>query len=69
MSQPRPLPADPNSPNCRVTSSELEALNRSQIATGSSKHRDIRFPPFAFAEQDHGEGRPRNPTAKVGMQP
>jgi hypothetical protein len=36
----------------RLTRSELEALNRSQIATGSSKHRDTRFPPFAFTE--HG---------------
>jgi hypothetical protein len=27
-------------------------LNRSQIATGSQKHRDPRFPPYAFTE--HG---------------
>ena len=27
-------------------------MNRSQIATGSQKHRDPKFPPFAFAE--HG---------------
>jgi predicted DNA binding protein len=36
----------------RLTRAETEALNRSQIATGSQKHRDPRFPPFAFAE--HG---------------
>ena len=36
----------------RLTRSEVEALNRSQIATGSQKHRDTRFPPFAFTE--HG---------------
>jgi len=28
------------------------ALNRSQIVTGSQKHRDPRFPPYAFTE--HG---------------
>src|SRR5690349_13422451 len=28
------------------------ALNRSQFATGSQKHRDPRFPPYAFTE--HG---------------
>ena len=26
------------------------ALNRSQFATGSQKHRDPRFPPYAFTE-------------------
>ena len=36
----------------RLTRTETEALNRSQIATGSQKHRDPRFPPFAFTE--HG---------------
>ena len=36
----------------RLTSQEAEMLNRSQIATGSAKHRDPRFPPFAFTE--HG---------------
>jgi hypothetical protein len=36
----------------RLTRPEVEALNRSQIATGSQKHRDPRFPPFAFTE--HG---------------
>ncbi len=36
----------------RTTRAEVEALNRSQIATGSQKHRDPRFPPFAFTE--HG---------------
>ena len=36
----------------RLTAEEVEALNRSQIATGSQKHRDPRFSPFAFTE--HG---------------
>jgi hypothetical protein len=36
----------------RLTRTEAEALNRSHIATGSEKHRDLRFPPFAFTE--HG---------------
>lgn len=36
----------------RLTPEEVQALNRSQIATGSQKHRDPRFPPFAFTE--HG---------------
>ena len=36
----------------RLTRAEVEALNRSQIVTGSQKHRDPRFPPSAFTE--HG---------------
>jgi ATP-dependent Clp protease ATP-binding subunit ClpA len=36
----------------QLTRAETEALNRSQIATGSQKHRDPRFPPFAFTQ--HG---------------
>lgn len=36
----------------RLTTQEVEALNRSQFATGSQKHRDPRFTPFAFTE--HG---------------
>lgn len=36
----------------RLTAEETEALNRSQFATGSQKHRDPRFPPYAFTE--HG---------------
>jgi hypothetical protein len=36
----------------RLTRTETEALNRSHFATGSQKHRDPRFPPFAFSE--HG---------------
>jgi hypothetical protein len=36
----------------RLTLSETESLNRSQNATGSQKHRDPRFPPYAFTE--HG---------------
>ena len=36
----------------QLTRAEGEALNRSQIATSSQKHRDPRFRPFAFTE--HG---------------
>lgn len=36
----------------RLKRSEVDALNRSQTATGSSKHRDPRIPPYAFTE--HG---------------
>jgi hypothetical protein len=36
----------------RLTRAETEALNRSQIAAGSQKHRDPRFPPYVFTE--HG---------------
>ena len=36
----------------RLTGEETEALNRSQFVTGSQKHRDLRFPPYAFTE--HG---------------
>lgn len=36
----------------RVSLRELESLNRSQIVTGSQKHRDPRFRPMAFTE--HG---------------
>src|SRR5262245_29188374 len=42
----------------RLTAAELEALNRSQIATGSRKHRDPRFAPYVFAE--HGAIRAAN---------
>ena len=36
----------------RLTPAEVEALNRSQFATGSQRHRDPRFQPYAFTE--HG---------------
>src|SRR2546421_11447136 len=36
----------------RLTRAETEALNRSHFATGSQKHRDPRFAPYAFTE--HG---------------
>jgi ORF6N domain len=36
----------------RLNRVEVEALNRSQIVTGPQKHRDPRFPPYAFTE--HG---------------
>jgi len=36
----------------RLNREEVDALNRSQIATGLQKHRDPRFAPYAFTE--HG---------------
>ena len=36
----------------RLTGDEVKELNRSQIVTGSQKHRNPRFQPFAFTE--HG---------------
>ena len=36
----------------RLSAEETAELNRSQFATGSQRHRDPRFPPFAFTE--HG---------------
>ena len=36
----------------RLTPDEIETLKRSRFATGSQKHRDPRFPPYAFTE--HG---------------
>jgi ORF6N domain len=36
----------------RLSRAESDALNRSQIATGSQKHGNPRYPPFAFTE--HG---------------
>jgi hypothetical protein len=36
----------------RLTAKETSTLNRSQFVTGSQKHRDPRYPPFAFTE--HG---------------
>lgn len=36
----------------RLSRDEANALNRSQSVTGSARHRDPRFPPFAFTE--HG---------------
>lgn len=36
----------------RLTRAENESLNRSQIVTGSKRHRDPRFPPYVFTE--HG---------------
>jgi hypothetical protein len=35
----------------RHSAKETSALNRSQTVTGSQKHRDPRFPPYAFTEQ------------------
>jgi len=34
-----------------LTNSEVVKTNRSQIVIGSQKHRDPRFPPYAFTEQ------------------
>jgi phage regulator Rha-like protein len=36
----------------QLTATEADELNRSQFVTSSQKHRDPRFPPFAFTE--HG---------------
>ena len=41
----------------QLTRAEGEALNRSQIATSSQKHRDPRFRPFAFTEHGAIQGR------------
>ncbi|MDA1312384.1 MAG: ORF6N domain-containing protein [Acidobacteria bacterium] len=35
----------------RLSTKEVEALNRSQVVTGSQKHRNPRYPPRAFSEQ------------------
>jgi hypothetical protein len=35
----------------QLTNAELTQLNRSQFVTGSQKHRDPRFRPYAFTEQ------------------
>lgn len=35
----------------RLTKAEVQELNRSQIVAGSQKHRDPRYPPYAFTEQ------------------
>jgi hypothetical protein len=32
----------------RLNADEVDTLNRSQIVTGSQKHRDPRYPPYAF---------------------
>jgi len=36
----------------RLTKDENDSLNRSQFATGSGKHRNLSYPPYAFTE--HG---------------
>jgi hypothetical protein len=35
----------------RLTAQEMESLNRSQIVTGSQKHRDPKFAPRAFTQE------------------
>lgn len=35
----------------RLTRAETTALNRSQVATGTQRHRYTPIPPFAFTEQ------------------
>jgi len=35
----------------RLTKGETEELNRSQIVTGTQKHRDPRYPPRAFTQE------------------
>ena len=42
----------PNDFIFRMIREEVDILNQSQIATGFQKHRDPRFPPYAFTE--HG---------------
>src|ERR1700681_3015156 len=34
-----------------LNSEEIESINRSQIVTGSQKHRDPRFPPRVFTQE------------------
>jgi hypothetical protein len=41
----------PNDFMFQLTAEETSKLNRSQFVTGSQKHRDPRFAPFAFTEQ------------------
>ena len=41
----------------RLTLAEVAALNRSQIVTGSQRHRDPRFLPWAFTEHGALHGR------------
>jgi len=35
----------------RLDSAEIDSINRSQIVTGSQKHRDPRFPPRVFTQE------------------
>jgi len=42
-----------------LTAQEAGELNRSQIVTGSQKHRDPRFPPFAFTDRTRTSPRRR----------
>lgn len=44
----------------RLSAEETDALNRSHFATGSQRHRDPRFPPFAFTgtRGHHSRHRP-----------
>ena len=35
----------------RLNGKEVDALNRSQIVTGSQRHRDPRYPPYAFTQE------------------
>lgn len=44
----------------RLTRTEVEALNRSQSATGSQKHRDPRFAPYAFTEHAYSTAHARS---------
>ncbi len=41
----------PNDFMFRLSREESEAVNRSQIATSSQKHRDPRYPPRAFTQE------------------
>lgn len=52
----------------RLKPDEVEALNRSQLATGSQKHRDPRYPPLCLyrARGDHGCHHPKQPPSRRG---
>ena len=44
----------------QLTRDEVSSLNRSQIVTGSQKHRDPRFRPYAFEDQRSKASTPKN---------
>ena len=47
----RNLDRFPNDFMFRLGKDEVHELNRSRIVTGSQRHRDPRYPPYAFTEQ------------------
>src|SRR6266404_5501052 len=50
----------------RLSRAETAALNRSHSATGSQRHRDPRFSPYAFTEGRKGEGSGPCPQVSPG---